>query len=582
MTNNWYGSYTLLLANVYVWLAGSQNTVLHPSLPVELGKTVKLREISENYYVISHERARLPEQTPRIDQKEMYSQILATEKAQQQKELKGHYMLQEKYYPQRSLLKKNEYYFDSEPKDYSIGLLVDPCKGKRHDCCMMKYGTPEYRLSQNTSAEATGEELIAQYSNLYDEHGQPLQQEESRIADDELKLNESCLGAGKPYATCLSISLQAAKPHLKSRKEGSVWSTKPNCWDHNTTVISGVNCTDPHGQIRPACVQVAFSYSAYLPICSGDFADDNHCGVYLEIHETPVSTFQAAAVHVKENYMVLPIVCPGANCKEKFKPGTRFEVRENESPTSQVIFGPVSVKSVHEKDFDDKPCNTDDASSECTSTWVYWSEAITGPGYRECSLIYARDVQRYDDKNQESFVCTSDTINPTFIRGESASVFTIAGDETVLADTKIVNEKVSGYNTTTISTYYQESLQILNDDIAKRKILCARDYQLWFVYRTKYNFMVQKRKSFTVSSPKCTFDKVNDVFLPFAFLGDVGLVKQEEYVIKDIFVSNDRQWHHKAHFLNATGALVYPKENYSDYTTGDQHKNYRNDYFFDH
>jgi hypothetical protein len=44
----------------------SQNIALQPSIPVELGETAQLKEISHNYYVIYHQDARTPVETPSI------------------------------------------------------------------------------------------------------------------------------------------------------------------------------------------------------------------------------------------------------------------------------------------------------------------------------------------------------------------------------------------------------------------------------------------------------------------------------------------------------------------------------------
>ncbi|CAM9745064.1 unnamed protein product, partial [Choristocarpus tenellus] len=41
---------------------------------------------------------------------------------------------------------------------------------------------------------------------------------------------------------------------------------------------------------------------------------------------------------------------------------------------------------------------------------------------------------------------------------------------------------------------------------------------VWWVQRTRYNFRVQMRKPFTVTSPTCTFDITNDRYLPYAML----------------------------------------------------------------
>ncbi|KAJ1446662.1 hypothetical protein M885DRAFT_545625 [Pelagophyceae sp. CCMP2097] len=41
------------------------------------------------------------------------------------------------------------------------------------------------------------------------------------------------------------------------------------------------------------------------------------------------------------------------------------------------------------------------------------------------------------------------------------------------------------------------------------------NYQLWWVQRTRNKFVVQEKKGFRVSHPKCTFDAVNDRYFPY-------------------------------------------------------------------
>jgi hypothetical protein len=47
-------------------------------------------------------------------------------------------------------------------------------------------------------------------------------------------------------------------------------------------------------------------------------------------------------------------------------------------------------------------------------------------------------------------------------------------------------------------------------------------YEIWWVQRTRSNFIVQKRKGFNVTSPKCTFDHVNDRYFPWAEIDKDG------------------------------------------------------------
>lgn len=48
--------------------------------------------------------------------------------------------------------------------------------------------------------------------------------------------------------------------------------------------------------------------------------------------------------------------------------------------------------------------------------------------------------------------------------------------------------------------------------------------QLWWVQRTRYDFVVQKRKPFTVTSPTCTYDPYRQEYLPYALMLQDGTI----------------------------------------------------------
>jgi hypothetical protein len=39
---------------------------------------------------------------------------------------------------------------------------------------------------------------------------------------------------------------------------------------------------------------------------------------------------------------------------------------------------------------------------------------------------------------------------------------------------------------------------------------------VWWVQRTRYNFITQKKKPFKVISPTCTYDSLYERYLPYA------------------------------------------------------------------
>ena len=47
-------------------------------------------------------------------------------------------------------------------------------------------------------------------------------------------------------------------------------------------------------------------------------------------------------------------------------------------------------------------------------------------------------------------------------------------------------------------------------------------YEIWWVKRTRSEFVVEKKKGFNVTSPICTFDTTNDRYFPWASLDENG------------------------------------------------------------
>jgi len=640
-----FGARGALLLVVQCSLLLGQNIVQHPRMPVELGISAELSEVSKNYYVIKHRDARTPEQTPRIHEKEKLAQILGQERADQEKQLKSHYLLRDFYFPKGSANASLKYRFDT-PIDFMVGLIVDPCKGKGPNCCMDKYGMPEYRVATKHLGDpdfVIDDFVTASHSTLRDEFNRSLDNQFSRRADDHTQVNQTCLSDGFPYSECVGDVRQSAKPDLRSRQEKVVAELLPDCWDHNNTVGSGVNCTSPDGKLHPSCMAVAYAQNAFVFVCGGQFKDDASCGTFLEVHLTPSATFMSKDVHVYEHYLVLPIQCPGFTCVEIFSPGSRFEVKDSASEkTGHNLQGPLTVMKSVEMNKYGRPC---DRQAErqgldlCTETWIFWREKVTGPGYHACSLLYEDDLVRYADMDHAqrkdfhrprrcSIEPGEETIEPLFIRGGEASIFKIAGDEEVLAETRITSPRVNGFQTTTISTLYREKdMEALQGSLRQlwgsrspksnptdvfaqgenlpqqiydhmrldqRAILCARNYELWWVQRAPSEHVVMKRKGFRVTAPKCLFDRTNDRYLSYAFISQVANVTESEHVVKDIFQNNNRQWHlpgKDLRLLNSAGIPQYSatnpmwakgSPNWNKGIASPQHKAHIGDFFFDH
>eukprot|EP00947_MAST-08B_sp_MAST-8B-sp1_P004662 g4662.t1 len=88
----------------------------------------------------------------------------------------------------------------------------------------------------------------------------------------------------------------------------------------------------------------------------------------------------------------------------------------------------------------------------------------------------------------------------------------------VLTEAKPRAGFVSGYDTMDLPVSFRDD---------PRKVLCAGPYELWWVQRTKSNYIVEKKMPFYVTQPQCDWDKWNKEYKLFHTLGD--LTGQERY-----------------------------------------------------
>ena len=72
----------------------------------------------------------------------------------------------------------------------------------------------------------------------------------------------------------------------------------------------------------------------------------------------------------------------------------------------------------------------------------------------------------------------------------------------------------SGYRMTVISTTYKaNAAQTICYDQIKKGL-----FEIWWVQRTRYNFIVERRVPFQIISPECDWDDPNNRYLPYATL----------------------------------------------------------------
>ena len=223
------------------------------------------------------------------------------------------------FYPERARPFTDGYSFDYPyTEDFRVGIIIDPCKYGKYDCCVNTFGTPEYgALKRNGLEEArvmkwfvlANDTDIQINSNLVYEDGtagnaiimissvfffsvssfhicslflvHAVPAISSRAPDDEWYIDLECTSVGVPYSRCLGKNYAARRSSLRQA-----------CVDNNQTVDSMRGCYTAEGEYQKNCLAVAYTSNAFIPQCS-ERGTPNHCGTYLEIHQSQGSPYQA-------------------------------------------------------------------------------------------------------------------------------------------------------------------------------------------------------------------------------------------------------------------------------------------------
>ncbi|CAN0419916.1 unnamed protein product, partial [Scytosiphon promiscuus] len=56
------------------------------------------------------------------------------------------------------------------------------------------------------------------------------------------------------------------------------------CTDNNQTVNAPRSCQSITGEVSEHCLALGYSQTAISVICGGEYAEDDHCGTFLELH----------------------------------------------------------------------------------------------------------------------------------------------------------------------------------------------------------------------------------------------------------------------------------------------------------
>ncbi|CAN0104914.1 unnamed protein product, partial [Discosporangium mesarthrocarpum] len=212
-----------------------------------------------------------------------FKELMAIEEAVLSSSLKGGEYVEDHFFPERNYENIDIYEYDyPDSSDYTIGIIVDPCKGIEYDCCNRFYGSPEYTLKVTPddtpyrvvekSEFADPKEILANVL-IVDKFGVAVDAANSRIADDEIVIDDNCTASGVPASYCVGFRQKMQRSSQVAR-----------CMDNNQTVDGLAGCQDVDGTTSDLCLAVGYSQTALNVVCGGDYAEDNHCGTFLEVH----------------------------------------------------------------------------------------------------------------------------------------------------------------------------------------------------------------------------------------------------------------------------------------------------------
>mmetsp|Transcript_20358 Transcript_20358/g.26298 ORF Transcript_20358/g.26298 Transcript_20358/m.26298 type:complete len:344 (-) Transcript_20358:103-1134(-) len=139
------------------------------------------------------------------------------------------------------------------------------------------------------------------------------------------------------------------------------------------------------------------------------------------------------------------------------------------------------------------PCWDNNASIDATAT----CSTLDGTIFQNC-VAFGYSSSAYIVQCGNDFV--EDNHCGTFIE------LHFPDDETILSQTRLEGGFTNGHRTSIMPLIYQGD---------STKIICQGDYELWWVQRTLYDFRIQLKKKFYVSTPGCSFDTFADVYYPY-------------------------------------------------------------------
>lgn len=123
-----------------------------------------------------------------------------------------------------------------------------------------------------------------------------------------------------------------------------------------------------------------------------------------------------------------------------------------------------------------------------------------------------------------------------FRRSQSCGTFLEVhrpGSEEVLAQARLRGQYTSGYRMAVITTTHLGN---------GSRTLCEGDHELWWVHRTRYEYIVEKVMPFRIVSPECDWDSDNNQYLEYATIPAPQLTGIEPYAASRFVESHTRTY----------------------------------------
>ena len=455
-------------------------------------------------------------------------------------------------------------------EDFRVGIIMDPCRGHRDpiSCCMNVFGVPEYqsmKVTGHTQERVVAYPVIGNETEVQPnyvlsyEDSSPVPAFAQRTPDDSTVHDYDCQGLAVPYSWC------AGKNYAYQKT-----ADYAACNDYNQTLNALSNCFEPDGTELSHCVAVAYTQTAFIGLCS---TDDSHCGTYLEVHQiegTPysaqedvvterrietrgVSGFYTTTVPLTwmgdqrkvlcaytESFIrigsivyikpTVPVCC----CAKPYKPATRVgSIQCPTGPGGGGAFG-TNTKNLAQTLLVDMLtenyplCSSDLNSDSDTMLCSAWERLDMRHYTRPCLAVDQSDPNVWrtwtsndlDGKEYDGqcpyFDSCALTLDGGKCKGEDL-VYTFGGRVgrvTYVDDVSLIPKVRVTFNDGRTSYLFNK------DQVEKEYKLSM--YEMWWTLRTKSELVVQKRKGFNVTEPKCTFDIVNNRYFPYTLLDDDG------------------------------------------------------------